>query len=216
MPNHQPPTAEAGVEAELVEELEQLSYWSHGDYVEIKITGVSRPDGDADTVEVTFDPPAGSTFTKPMPVPVDPARETEFMALLRTVGANYDTVDELVGARVPANYTDGGWQLQLEPPDRTVGERIHLALQYLGQYAGTTAFALGVGAGALTGAYLGMVMALAEVGASSPILSAVMPTALVVVMTVFIGMGAGMVSLFVLAFLDESFDTDVVPTWIEP
>jgi len=73
---------------------------------------------------VTFNPPAGADFTREMDVPVDPSYETEFTALLRTAGYNYDNAEQIVGERVPAHYTDDGWQIDYEPPDMTITERV--------------------------------------------------------------------------------------------
>lgn len=105
------------------EELEQLSYWSHGDHVEIEIVKVRQNQANTDKVKVTFDPPAGDEFTREMVVPKDPSHETEFTALLRTVGRNYDTADGIIGERVPANYTDDGWEIAYEEPDLSLSER---------------------------------------------------------------------------------------------
>lgn len=84
---------------------------------------VRQNQANSDKVKVTFNPPAGDEFTKHMIVPKDPSHETEFTALLRTVGRNYDTAEGIIGERVPANYTDDGWEINYEEPDMSVRER---------------------------------------------------------------------------------------------
>jgi len=88
-------TLEEQFSEELQEELDQLEYWSHGDQVDVEITGVER--SDEETVTVTFDPPAGDEFTQRMELPVDPAMRTDFTRLLETVGYNYSNASDMVG-----------------------------------------------------------------------------------------------------------------------
>lgn len=113
----------AAFDPELETQLEQLSYWSHGDYVEVRIASVEQTGDDSITVE--FAPPVGGTFEQEMDIPPDPAYETEFTRLLRTCGHNYDTAPKIVGERVPANYTDDGWEIDYDPPQRTLGQRLY-------------------------------------------------------------------------------------------
>lgn len=98
---------------ELAEELEQLEYYSFGDYVEILVTGVEGLGNGQ--VRVKFDPPAGEPFNRDMAVPVDPNHQTKFTELLETAGYNYSTAAAVVGERVPAQYTDDGWEFLYRP-----------------------------------------------------------------------------------------------------
>lgn len=106
---------------EFADELEQLSYYSHGDHVEVKIVGVGRT---ADlTATVTFAPPVGDTFDIEMAVPVDPSTDAEFTDLLSLAGQNFDTAQDCIGERIPAQYTDEGWVIQYPEPEYSYRER---------------------------------------------------------------------------------------------
>lgn len=114
--------AQAGFDSDFAEELEQLEYYSHGDYVEVEVTSVNRPDDN--TATVVFTPPLGGEFEREMDVPVDPSTETEFTRLLEEAGRNFSTASEIVGDRVPAKYTDDGWVIQYTEPKFSVRERV--------------------------------------------------------------------------------------------
>ncbi|QCC57222.1 hypothetical protein [Natrinema thermotolerans] len=111
-----------GFDSGFAEELEQLEYYSHGDYVEVKITGVERT-GDREA-SVTFDPPVGDPFTLDMEVPLDPSESTEFTRLLHTCGRNFGNAEAMIGDRIKASYEDDGWNLEYAEPERTRWERL--------------------------------------------------------------------------------------------
>lgn len=104
---------DAAFDEELAEELEQLEYYSFGDYVEVLVKEVRRLKNDQ--VRVTFDPPAGDSFYKEMDAPVDPNHRTAFTELLETAGYRYSNASGLVGERIPAKYTDDGWEIIHQP-----------------------------------------------------------------------------------------------------
>lgn len=113
--------AKTGFDTALAEKLEQLEYYSHGDHVEVEIASVDHTvEGVAD---VTFSPPIGEDFTIEMDVPVNPGVETVFMKLLRETGRNFSTAPDIVGDRVPAKYTDSGWEIQYTQPELSTRER---------------------------------------------------------------------------------------------
>jgi len=114
-----------GFDTEFADELEQLEYYSHGDYVEVEITSVDRKDGDA--AVVTFSPPLGDAFMKEMDIPIDPSTETEFTNLLRETGRNFTTASDIVGDRVPAKYTEDEWEIQYSEPKLSIKERARKA-----------------------------------------------------------------------------------------
>lgn len=118
--------ASDAVDQSLADDLEQLDYYSAGDAVEIRVESVQRGD-DERTAVVTFDPPLGEPFEREMDVPVDPSMETEFTKLLRTTGYAYQNIADIAGARLPAQYTDDGWDIKydnLPEPGPTLLERI--------------------------------------------------------------------------------------------
>lgn len=106
----------------LQDDLDQLEYYSHGDYVEVKVTSVERL-GD-DEVLVNFEPPAGEAFSRKMEIPVDPSYDTEFTRLLDSAGFNYSTASNIVDERVPFRYTEDGWEHVYIPYDNFVEKHI--------------------------------------------------------------------------------------------
>jgi len=112
---------ETDFDSEFAEELEQLEYYSHGDYVEVEIISVERKTGDK--AVVTFSPPLGDAFMKEMSISIDPSTDTEFTKLLREAGRNFTTASEIVGDRVPAKYTEDDWEIQYSEPERSFKER---------------------------------------------------------------------------------------------
>lgn len=78
---------------------------------ELIVTGVESAD---EAVVVTFRTPHGdATHTERFPAPRHGslAESASLMAFLETAGVSPLDLDDLVGARVPATYEDGGWQL---------------------------------------------------------------------------------------------------------
>lgn len=124
-------TAQGGTESqfdgELAEELSHLETYSHNDYVEVKIGPVGYPDDRTATVE--FHPPVGESFEKEMEVPVDPSTTTEFTKLLDEMGQNFDTASKMVGDRVPAKFTEDGWEIQYSP---TTKEQVRNLIRNIG------------------------------------------------------------------------------------
>lgn len=111
---------------QLAEELEELEYYSFGDYVEVLVSDVERLKNNQ--VRVTFDPPAGDSFIKEMDAPVDPNHRTGFTELLETAGYRYSNASGVVGERVPAKFTDDGWEIVYRPQFDSRMEKIRYRL----------------------------------------------------------------------------------------
>jgi len=106
----------------LADELEQVSYYSTGDTVEVVVKSVNY-DG-SETATLTFEPPIGDSFTFEWDVPRYRDHQTMFTAALNTSGHNLTTAQQLVGERLEFYYDDGEWEPSFDIPEPPVQEKV--------------------------------------------------------------------------------------------
>lgn len=100
---------------EFAENLRKLESSQNREHLEVQIIGV--PGGNDSKATVEFRPPIGENFEREFEMSASPTEESEFDQLLADIGHNYNTASNMIGDRVPAEYSDGEWRIRLSTPD---------------------------------------------------------------------------------------------------